>query len=175
MEPVLEYAFVLERLAPGVCRFRLAGRHLNDLMGQEVRGMPATAMFEPESRKDISRLLEKVCTTACLVDVSLSAQAGFGRGALQARLFLAPLCDDQGRVTRVLGCLQSQGTIGRQPRRFSVTQATTKPTDYSVIRLALPIAIPQSAFAETAPSFEHQPKEAHEIPATGLKLVVDNS
>ena len=33
----LDYAFVLERIAPGAARFRLAGRHLIDLMGMEVR------------------------------------------------------------------------------------------------------------------------------------------
>lgn len=36
----LDYAFILERIAPGAARFRLAGRHLVDLMGMEVRGMP---------------------------------------------------------------------------------------------------------------------------------------
>ena len=54
IQSALEYAFILERIAPGVARFRVAGMHLNDLMGMEVRGMPLTAMFVPEGRKEIS-------------------------------------------------------------------------------------------------------------------------
>lgn len=173
IEAVLEYSFVLERIAPGVCRFRLAGNHLNELMGQEVRGMPATAMFQAESRKEISRMLEKVCSQACLMDVHLTAESGFGRGALQARLFLAPLLDDRGNVTRILGCLQSQGRIGRQPRRFSVMNATSKTPNFDVTNVP-PIStkIPQ-VFAETAAKFTHQ--ETPQKPAHGLRLVVDNS
>ncbi|MCB2111761.1 MAG: PAS domain-containing protein, partial [Rhodobacteraceae bacterium] len=38
IESALEHTFVLERIAPRIARFRLAGVHLCDLMGMEVRG-----------------------------------------------------------------------------------------------------------------------------------------
>ena len=61
IEDALEYAFILDSVAPGVARFRLAGSHLTDLMGMEVRGMPITAMFVPAARKELSTLLAEVC------------------------------------------------------------------------------------------------------------------
>ena len=50
IERSLEHAFILERIAPQMARFRLAGMHLTDLMGMEVRGMPTTALFAPAAR-----------------------------------------------------------------------------------------------------------------------------
>ena len=46
IENALEYAFILERIAPGMARIRLAGIHLSDLMGMEVRGMPLTSFID---------------------------------------------------------------------------------------------------------------------------------
>ena len=45
IEQALEYAFIVERIAPGIARLRIAGSHLNELMGMEVRGMPLTAFI----------------------------------------------------------------------------------------------------------------------------------
>ena len=42
----LEFAFLLEHVAPGIGRVRISGMHLRDLLGMEVRGMPLTAVFE---------------------------------------------------------------------------------------------------------------------------------
>ncbi|NCU21311.1 PAS domain-containing protein, partial [Candidatus Falkowbacteria bacterium] len=58
IERALDYTFLLERIAPGMGRFRLAGMHLNDLMGMEVRGMPLSTFFAPLSRKPAAELLE---------------------------------------------------------------------------------------------------------------------
>lgn len=118
----LEYAFILERIAPGVARFRLAGMHLTDLMGMEVRGMPLTAMFVPDSRARLSEALEAVFESPEVVKITLRGERGIGRGALEAQLLLAPLKSDLGDVNRVLGCFQSKGAIGRQPRRFEATE-----------------------------------------------------
>ena len=38
VENLLRHAIILERVAPGVARFRIAGQHLSDLTGMEVRG-----------------------------------------------------------------------------------------------------------------------------------------
>ncbi|WP_439103022.1 PAS domain-containing protein [Celeribacter marinus] len=126
MQSALEYAFILERIAPGVARFRLAGMHLTDLMGMEVRGMPLTAMFTPEARTQISAALEAVCETPNVTTITLKSSGGMGRPALEAQLLLCPLKSDLGDVNRVLGCLQSKGDIGRQPRRFDVVEVTTR-------------------------------------------------
>lgn len=127
MQSVLEYAFVLERIAPGVARFRLAGMHLNELMGMEVRGMPLTAMFTPASRKSLSEALESVFETPQVTTITLKGERTIGRGPLEAQMLLCPLKSDLGDVNRVLGCLQSQGPTGRQPRRFNIEKVSSRP------------------------------------------------
>lgn len=127
MQNALEYAFILERIALGVARFRLAGMHLTDLMGMEVRGMPLTAMFIPDSRATLSEALEAVLETPQITVITLKAERGMARGAMDAQLLLCPLKSDLGDVNRILGCLQSKGEIGRQPRRFEVVDIHSRP------------------------------------------------
>jgi len=126
IEDVLEYTFVLERIAPNVGRFRVAGMHLNDLMGMDVRGMPLSAMFLPEARRDIGAAMENVCKTPAVTRLTLTGDKGIGKPGLDAQLLLAPLTDEFGGATRILGCLQAQGAIGRQPRRFGVLNCETR-------------------------------------------------
>lgn len=127
MQSALEFAFILERIAPGIARFRLAGMHLTDLMGMEVRGMPLTAMFVPESRAKISAVIEAVCDNPQITTLTLKGERGIGRGSMDAQLLLCPLKSDLGDVNRILGCLQSKGDIGRQPRRFDAVETVSRP------------------------------------------------
>ena len=122
MESALEFAFMLEHVAPGVARFRVAGRHLSDLLGMEVRGMPISSFIEPEGRAQFARALDKVVNTPQVADICLSSPRGIGRPAVTARLFLAPLATGGVALPRILGCLQSEGQIGRAPRRFGIDQ-----------------------------------------------------
>ena len=122
----LEYAFILERVAKGLGRFRLAGMHLNDLMGMEVRGMPLTAMVLPKSRAAVSDALEGVFDEPAIVRMTLRSPASMGRPPLEAQLLLLPLRSDLGDVSRVLGCLVSDGKMGRAPRRFDVVEESRR-------------------------------------------------
>jgi hypothetical protein len=121
IEDALEYAFIVERIAPGMARFRLAGMHLNDLMGMEVRGMPLTSFFAPDARKQVSAALESVFDEPAIARLSLAGERGIGRPPLDARLLLLPLQSDFGDVSRALGCLVTIGPVGRAPRRFEVS------------------------------------------------------
>lgn len=120
LETALEYAFLLEYIAPGVGRIRVAGSHLNDLLGMEVRGMPLTALFTPDARERVGKLLETVVSGPRVADVTLEGERGIGRPPLAGRMYLAPLENDGSGGPRLLGCLQSAGTPGRAPRRFTV-------------------------------------------------------
>jgi hypothetical protein len=122
IEGALHQAFVLERIAPGVARFRLAGIHLSDLMGMEIRGMPLTALFLPEARPAANAALDRAFDGPAKVTITLNGERGIGRGPLEARMILLPLVDESGRVTRLLGALEAKGEIGRQPRRFAVSE-----------------------------------------------------
>jgi hypothetical protein len=127
IERALEYAFVLERVAPQIARFRLAGMHLNDLMGMEVRGMPLTSFFAPESRVRVSQALEEVFEGPSLLELRMVAETGIGRPSVEARAVILPLKSDLGDISRALGCLVSEGQIGRTPRRFEVQEVIRTP------------------------------------------------
>jgi hypothetical protein len=123
IERALEYAFVIERIAPQIARFRLAGMHLNDLLGMEVRGMPITAMFTVAGRTEVATAMERVFQDPAVVSMRLRAESGIGKPPLDARLLLLPLRSDLGDITRALGCFVARGQIGRAPRRFNVSDA----------------------------------------------------
>lgn len=117
----LDYAFILERIAPGAARFRLAGQHLIDLMGMEVRGMAFCSLANPSSRGRLSDVLESVFRAPQLAQMTLHARADYARPELSARMLLLPLSSDLGDVTRALGCIIAEGQIGVAPRRFDLT------------------------------------------------------
>ncbi|WP_281992066.1 PAS domain-containing protein [Sulfitobacter geojensis] len=120
IEQALENAFILERIAPGIARLRIAGSHLNDLMGMEVRGMPLTSFFTPAARPTVADLLEVVFQTPAISTLRLTSPASGTRPALEARMILLPLKSDLGDVSRVLGGFVSKGEIGPAPRRFDI-------------------------------------------------------
>lgn len=122
IDQALEFAFILERIAPGVARFRLAGMHLNDLMGMEVRGMPLTSFFTPEARRTLSDALEHLFEEPAKVRVKLKSTGGIGKPEIVGELLLLPLKSDLGDVSRAIGCLVSDGKVGRTPRRFDVVE-----------------------------------------------------
>lgn len=164
MTGALEFAFVLERIAPGMARFRVAGKSLNDLMGVEVRGMPFSTFLEPQFRGDMSDAMEAVFAEPAVVRMKLLSEGGFGRKPLAAQLILLPLRSDLGDITRVLGALHYDGAHGRQPRRFAITGQSrqtlvghAEPQD-SAGSFSAPAAAPRSepAFAERQTAFQHK-------------------
>lgn len=123
IEAALRYAFVLERVAPGIARFRLAGGHLSDLMGMDVRGMPLTTMMDPDARVGLVTPLEAVFKKPATAKCALISPRNIARPAIDATMALFPLTDGNGEITRALGCLVSDTRIGRTPRRFSLADA----------------------------------------------------
>ncbi|SET20530.1 PAS domain-containing protein [Paracoccus homiensis] len=124
---ILDYSFILERIAPGAARFRLAGQHLIDLMGMEVRGMPMCSVISAPSRGRFSDVLETVFKAPQIAEFWLYAPADYARPELSARLLLLPLKSDLGDVNRALGCLVTRGDLGAAPRRFDITDDRVSP------------------------------------------------
>lgn len=154
IERALENAFVLERIAPGIARFRLAGMHVNDLMGMEVRGMPLTALFTAPARQNLSRLLEGVFAGPEVCELVLTGETGAGRPPMTAQMILLPLRCDQGEVSRALGCLVlTDGAAGRAPRRLVVSDArvTALPFSGPVLSEA-PLQVKQDILSSTPPA-----------------------
>ncbi|MDP1667732.1 PAS domain-containing protein [Phaeovulum sp.] len=179
IEQALEYAFIAERIAPGMARFRLAGMHLNDLMGMEVRGMPLSTFAAPESRKRLSDALEAVFQGPEIAELTLLAEPGIGKPPLSAKLLILPLKSDLGDINRVMGCLVSDGQIGRSPRRFNISDVRMsaivagQPTG-AESALPLPAARHQPGFAEPAPEPLAPPQGSPEARRAMLRLVARN-
>ncbi|OUS36040.1 diguanylate cyclase [Rhodobacterales bacterium 56_14_T64] len=142
LENILSQTFVLERIAPGIARFRLAGQKLNEMAGMEVRGMPLTAFFTPAARKQVSAALEHMFDTPSIVELTLSSVATRNHPAQEARILMLPLRSDLGDVSRALGVFVSEGNPTKTSQRFDVvatdlrqvssipkTQKSPKPTN----------------------------------------------
>lgn len=159
IEGALEYAFILERIAPGIARFRLSGTHLNDLMGMEVRGMPLTAFISPDHRDEMTRITEAVFADPETAELTLAGEPGIGRPPLQAKLLLLPMKSDAGEINRALGCLVSDGRIGRNPRRFTIADVRMTRIPVPPPRPARPVATPAtSAYGMAEPAMQFTPR-----------------
>lgn len=149
LEHALEYAFVLERIAPGIARLRIAGSHLVALMGMEVRGMPLTAFFNATARPHVSEAVESVFSDSAMADLQVAAPRGLGRPGLEGQMLLLPLRSDSGAVDRALGCLVTEGAIGRQPRQLTLSSAEMRDPPAPAQKPA--------AFAEAAAVYQPRP------------------
>ncbi len=154
MAGALEHSFVLERVAPGVARFRIAGMDLTDMMGMEVRGMPVLSLIDPPARADFGRALEAVFAGPSILEMALEAERGIGRPALEGRLLVLPLRNRAGATALALGCLATEGAIGRAPRRFAIARQMLTP-------LGLPAPAMAEGMAEAAAPYVARPVPGH--------------
>ena len=160
----LENTFLLERVAPGIARFRLAGMQVHDLMGMDVRGMPLSALFEPAARSRLADGLEGAFSSPAVLEMWLEAERGIGRPGLEGRMMVLPLQGPRGESDLALGCLAMEGALGRAPRRFAVAGlmseviANRAPQMPATDRL-LPAKPPVAAqpLRQLAPGFAEQP------------------
>lgn len=127
IEPLLENAMIIEKVAPGLARMRIAGTALSDLLGMEVRGMPLSALIDPQDRDTLADMLADLFERPATLDLSLKAETGLGRPVMNARLLLLPLRSDLGDISRALGCFVTNGMIGRTPRRFRIQNSEITP------------------------------------------------
>ncbi len=127
LENILSYTFILERVAPGVARFRLAGQHLHALAGMEVRGMPISSFFAGSARAEMSAALETVFDKPAIAELSLAvARTRLGEHG-EGRMILLPLRNETGQVNRILGVLVTDGEDEDGPGRFHITKTALRP------------------------------------------------
>lgn len=182
IDRALEHAFVLERIAPGLARFRLAGMHLNELMGMEVRGMPLTSFFTAEARQTVTEALGHVFEQPAKVEFDLKGERGSGE--LPGQMILLPLRSDLGDISRALGCLVTHGQIRRCPLRFDIAFSRTVPLVPGEAG-PRPVPYPQKAepsagagiLSEPRGAYQNQPAALRPAPGrrTHLRLISDNN
>jgi hypothetical protein len=167
LENILQFAFIVERIAPGIARFRLAGHHLNELAGMEVRGMPLTSFFTPAARTRISAVLEHMFDAPAVAELTLTSEARRRRPVCEARMILLPLENEAGQVTRALGVLiADEVPVDDAALRFDLGTTTLRPVS-GVVPTPLPGILadkqPVDGFAEA--------QEPLTGPAPHLRLV----
>jgi len=150
----LETAFLLDRIAPGMAKVRLAGMGLHDVMGMEPAGMPLSVLFDPAARDRLSTALEQVFAGPSAVELWVEAERGIGKPALAGRMLILPLRDAAGEVGMAIGALVTAGAIGRQPRRFAIA---TLMAEHLPQRAIMPIPVPMPEFAESSAPFVPRP------------------
>lgn len=125
MGPALPYGFILERIAPGHGRMRVAGRKVSDLLGVEARGMPLSALMSAAGRPVLAEQLNAVFDTPALVDLPLEALRRNGFGRVCGRMLLLPLRGDEGEVNRALGAIVFDAAPVKVPVRCMVPEKQT--------------------------------------------------
>ncbi len=122
IDSALPHAFILDRVAPGVGRLRVAGQKLSSFVGMDARGMPLTSFFSADGRDTVMRQTELVFSGPALVEVPLVSHRSLGRPKLTGCMLLLPLLGPDGEVSRALGAIFTDGMIGRAPRRFDIAE-----------------------------------------------------
>lgn len=174
MGALLEDSFILERVAPGVARVRVAGRNIAKLVGIEPRGLPLTAILMPNARAAMANYIEAAFNTPAIIELPLEAPRAVGQPMLHGQILLLPLRDDKGRINRVLGGLVMSGRRGRGNRRFTISDRTA-PRVVPVVGLKA-IDGGQTKLAALRPRPSLQVVEGGEAKGTpALRLVVSNS
>jgi len=160
-----DHLFLVERIACGIGRIRLAGAYLSEVMGLAAEGVPFSALFRPADRRQSATLLEAVLDGPERIRAELTAGGHVLTPPMTGRLFLAPVADRRRGVLRLLGALQADAAPKDPPRRFRIDR---------IARLSLgqePCgAVVHPGFAEPAPAaFAQAPCRTHGRPA--LRLV----
>jgi hypothetical protein len=148
-DTALENMFIVERIAPGNLRIRLAGMKVCEMMGMEVRGMQPGIFVGEEDRARFERLLGVVMSEPAVVEIKMEA---LGRPMAQsATMLLMPLRSDFGEINRVLGCLSVDGVFFQAPLSFSLKDISINPVQAAREPAEAKRALP--GFAEESPTF----------------------
>ncbi len=120
IDAALPHTFVLERVAPGVARMRVAGQKLHEIMRMEPRGMPLSAFFAADDRSTLAVHLESAFAEPALIAIPVHIPSGMLRASVKGAMLLLPMLDDHGDVSRVLGALVVDGKLTARSRRLQI-------------------------------------------------------
>lgn len=124
---LLSHALLLERIAPGQARIRLAGMGLCDIAGMDLRGMPLFALIDARARDRFRPMVEAVFARPAIVTMRLETPRGLLRPQLGGQMCLLPLRGHGGAIDRALGIFAPQGAAGRAPSQFDMISARIDP------------------------------------------------
>jgi len=127
LSDVLPHVFILERVAPGVARFRVAGAQLMKLAGLDVRGVPISTFFHANGRKGLSTALEACFDGPAIVEATLIARSVKRGPEVRGHIILCPIMSDSGEVSRILGAVQMSDRLVSDAYRLTLGPYAVKP------------------------------------------------
>lgn len=163
----LDVTFILERTKLGEIRFRLAGNKLGNLLGMELRGMPAYALIDPASRDEFSGILSEILTDPKIIHLQLISRSE-GHGRTKAQMLLLPMRNDTGEINRILGCVSSIDGRTKPPCRFAIIGKKITRIVSSQSLLKEPVV---DGFAEDQQTFSPLPAPPKPTEPTGLHSI----
>lgn len=113
-------AFLVEKIGPGMARFRVAGSRLVHLAGAELRLMPLSAIFAHEARADLADVLHAVFEEPARVRLELEPTVVVAAAGEPPALDLLPLAGADGPATFALGHLSGVPGFAQRPERYAI-------------------------------------------------------
>lgn len=167
IDAALPYAFIIERVAPTVARFRVAGQRLGEMLGGDGRGMPITCLFTANGRDTLAPYLSEVFDGPALIELPLVASRGFARSKITGRLLIMPLESQLGVVDRALGAVLVDGTPTGKLCTFDIPKDAPHRCEVVPMPTPLHVASVNSGVPVTN-------KEGPALARPALRLVVNN-
>jgi hypothetical protein len=109
---LLPQVFVLGRLGPGRCAFRLAGGLLGDLHQRDLRQTDWLSLWQGSERMRLATALETARQRAEPIVITAQAHTASGRTAM-FEIALAPLRGAPGQPDRFIGLYQPVSPLAR--------------------------------------------------------------
>ncbi|MFQ6552225.1 PAS domain-containing protein [Aestuariibius insulae] len=163
----LESSFILERIAPGVGRFRVAGQKVWSIIGMEVRGMPLTSLFDTSSRSPISAYFEDVLRGPSKAVLPIKAVPLRRGRSVSMKMLLLPLQGENGTADRILGGLEPCQAVPQAPHRLRLSSGKVT---CDLIEDGRYISIEHRGFAEDRSEFTPSASQS-ETDTPKLRLV----
>jgi hypothetical protein len=127
---VLDRVFLVERIGRGLGQIRIAGSALVEWAGIDLRGLPLSCLFAPDSRPVLALALEEVFSGPVIAGIELGSDRGQS-GLAVARMVLLPLAEGGGvrSALGVIGLTESgRGgrfqVLSRQSERLEIPERT---------------------------------------------------
>lgn len=115
---MLDRLFLADRIGQGLAQIRIAGSSLTEFCSTDLRGLPLSCLFTPESRPILALGLERVFAEPAVAEFDLGSDRG-RVGHCVARLMLLPL-EGEGADRPVLGALAFGDGEAAAPCKFQV-------------------------------------------------------
>jgi len=179
-DDLLPHLMILERIAPGLARIRVAGDAIGAQLGMDARGMPLGALFDTRARPAIGAQVEAAFAGPAIVEVPVQGRRRLGRGAVPGRLLILPMEDGFGAVSRALCVLAMARRVG--PHAMPMAINDRAPFRCDVLGggpTSTRTGLPDDRRAAPVPRIEMPPVTA-DAPTPGpagghLRLVVSNA